>query len=93
VFGVTLKKSLEVASIAGLPAIVFRCIEYLETMKADQEEGIYRLRGSSIVIKKLKDKFNSGMWPLFEILSITRLTLVIRGGCEPASLGRILGSS
>ncbi|KAF8498699.1 hypothetical protein F5888DRAFT_1691149 [Russula emetica] len=59
VFGVVLEESLEVASIAGLPAIVFRCIEYLEKTKADQEEGIYRLSGSSAVIKNLKDKFNS----------------------------------
>jgi len=60
VFGVTLEESLEVANVAGLPAIVFRCIEYLEKMKADQEEGIYRLSGSSAVIKNLKDKFNAG---------------------------------
>jgi RalA-binding protein 1 len=60
VFGVTLEESLEVASIGGLPAIVFRCIEYLEKVKADQEEGIYRLSGSSAVIKNLKDKFNVG---------------------------------
>jgi RalA-binding protein 1 len=60
VFGVTLEESLEVVQIAGLPAIVFRCIQYLEKMKADQEEGIYRLSGSSAVIKNLKDKFNTG---------------------------------
>ncbi|KAH9971782.1 hypothetical protein BJV77DRAFT_958134, partial [Russula vinacea] len=59
VFGVMLEESLEVASIAGLPAIVFRCIEYLEKTKAEQEEGIFRLSGSSAVIKSLKDKFNS----------------------------------
>lgn len=60
-FGVTLEEALDVSQIAGLPAIVFRCIEYLESMKADQEEGIYRLSGSSAVIKNLKDKFNAGM--------------------------------
>lgn len=59
-FGVTLEESLEVAQIAGLPAIVFRSIQYLEKMEADQEEGIYRLSGSSAVIKSLKDKFNTG---------------------------------
>lgn len=59
-FGVTLEESLEVSEIAGLPAIVFRCIQYLEKMEADQEEGIYRLSGSSAVIKSLKDKFNTG---------------------------------
>ncbi|KAF5369209.1 hypothetical protein D9757_010037 [Collybiopsis confluens] len=59
VFGVSLEESLDVARIANLPAIVFRCIEYLEAKKADQEEGIYRLSGSSAVIKSLKDRFNA----------------------------------
>lgn len=60
VFGVPLDESLEVAEIARLPAVVFRCIQYLEAKKADQEEGIYRLSGSSAVIKGLKDRFNAG---------------------------------
>ncbi|KAI0047253.1 RhoGAP-domain-containing protein [Auriscalpium vulgare] len=59
VFGVTIEESLEVAQIASLPSIVFRCIQYLEAKEADQEEGIYRLSGSSAVIKSLKDKFNA----------------------------------
>ncbi|KNZ71628.1 putative Rho-type GTPase-activating protein 2 [Termitomyces sp. J132] len=58
VFGVPLDESLEVAQIANLPAIVFRSIQYLEAKKAEQEEGIYRLSGSSAVIKNLKDRFN-----------------------------------
>ena len=66
-FGVSLEESLEVAEIAGLPAIVFRCIQYLEAKKADQEEGIYRLSGSSAVIKALKDRFNNGRYSLFSI--------------------------
>jgi len=45
--------------MCNLPAIVFRSIQYLEAKKADQEEGIYRLSGSSAVIKNLKDRFNS----------------------------------
>ena len=60
VFGVTLDESLDVAEIANLPAVAFRCIQYLEAKKADQEEGIYRLSGSSAVIKNLKDRFNMG---------------------------------
>jgi hypothetical protein len=60
VFGIPLEESLDVAQIANLPAIVFRCIQYLEAKKADQEEGIYRLSGSSAVIKSLKDRFNMG---------------------------------
>ncbi|TDL23658.1 RhoGAP-domain-containing protein [Rickenella mellea] len=59
VFGVPLQESLAVAQIANLPAIAFRCIQYLEAKKADQEEGIYRLNGSSAVIKSLKDRFNA----------------------------------
>lgn len=60
VFGVPLEESLDIAQIANLPAVVFRCIQYLEAKKADQEEGIYRLSGSSAVIKNLKDMFNHG---------------------------------
>ncbi|KAF8557805.1 RhoGAP-domain-containing protein [Imleria badia] len=59
VFGVPLDESLDVAEIARLPAVVFRCIQYLEAKEADQEEGIYRLSGSSAVIKGLKDRFNA----------------------------------
>lgn len=58
VFGVPLADSLAIAQVAGLPAIVFRCIEYLEAKNAEQEEGIYRLSGSSAVIKGLKERFN-----------------------------------
>jgi RalA-binding protein 1 len=60
VFAVPLADSLDVAEICGLPAIVFRSIQYLEAKKADQEEGIYRLNGSSAVIKSLRDRFNTG---------------------------------
>ncbi|KAH9852090.1 hypothetical protein C2E23DRAFT_885964 [Lenzites betulinus] len=59
VFGVSLEESLDVAQIASLPAIVFRCIQYLESKQAEQEEGIYRLSGSNAVIKGLKDRFNA----------------------------------
>lgn len=63
VFGVSVEESLDVAQIASLPAIVFRCIQYLEEKHAEQEEGIYRLSGSSAVIKSLKDRFNNGACP------------------------------
>lgn len=59
VFGVTLEESLDVASVVGLPAVVFRCVQYLEAKKAHEEEGIYRLSGSSSVVKALKDRFNA----------------------------------
>lgn len=59
VFGVPLPESIAIASKANLPAIVFRCIEYLEAKRAEEEEGIYRLSGSSAVIKGLKDRFDT----------------------------------
>ncbi|KAF9523051.1 hypothetical protein CPB83DRAFT_863513 [Crepidotus variabilis] len=59
VFGVPLEEALEISQICHLPSIIFRSIQYLETKKADQEEGIYRLSGSSAVIKSLKDMFNN----------------------------------
>lgn len=59
VFGVPLSDSLAVATVASLPAIVFRCIEWLEAKRAEEEEGIYRLSGSSAVIKGLKDRFDA----------------------------------
>ena len=61
-------EALDVAEIANLPAVIFRCIQYLEAKNADQEEGIYRLSGSSAVIKGLKDRFNMGECILFMLL-------------------------
>jgi RalA-binding protein 1 len=58
VFGVSLNESLAIASVASLPAVVFRCIEWLEVNKAQDEEGVYRMSGSSAVIKGLKDRFD-----------------------------------
>ncbi|KAI8067908.1 hypothetical protein BC940DRAFT_354536 [Gongronella butleri] len=61
VFGVPLDEAIQVSRIAPqyeLPAIVYRCIEYLEAKNAAQEEGIYRLSGSAAKIKKLKERFN-----------------------------------
>ena len=70
VFGVPLEESLDVAEIARLPAVVFRCIQYLEAKNAEEEEGIYRLSGSSAVIKGLRDRFNAGEFMLCTGLSV-----------------------
>ena len=59
VFGVPLNDSIATASKANLPAVVFRSIEWLEAKHAECEEGIYRLSGSSAVIKGLKDRFDA----------------------------------
>lgn len=59
VFGVPLEDSLSIAKVEELPAIVYRTIRYLETKKAHQEEGIFRMSGSTAVVKSLKYRFNS----------------------------------
>ncbi|KAE8244396.1 hypothetical protein A4X13_0g6623 [Tilletia indica] len=62
VFAVPLAEAIAVSSASeglGLPSVVYRCIEYLERKQAYKEEGIYRLSGSSAVIKNLKDRFNT----------------------------------
>ena len=60
VFGIILPDALAVSQIANLPAVAFRCIQYLEAKHAEQEEGIYRLSGSSAAMKALKERFDAG---------------------------------
>ncbi|EPY52059.1 rho-type GTPase activating protein Rga2 [Schizosaccharomyces cryophilus OY26] len=64
VFGLPLVDAVEQASQfneSGLPIVIYRCLEYLEAMRAEKEEGIYRLSGSSSAIKSLKEQFNKGI--------------------------------
>lgn len=42
-----------------LPAPVYRCIEYLESVDAADEEGLFRRTGSNTEIDALKDRFNN----------------------------------
>ncbi|OTB05993.1 hypothetical protein M426DRAFT_56160 [Hypoxylon sp. CI-4A] len=42
-----------------LPAVVYRCIKYLDVKNAILEEGIFRLSGSNVVIKQLRERFNT----------------------------------
>lgn len=42
-----------------LPAVVYRCIQYLDARGALTEEGIFRLSGSNVVIKQLKERFDN----------------------------------
>jgi RalA-binding protein 1 len=62
IFGIPLQEAVEYTQPAGvnvpLPAVVYRCLEYLQDKKAINEEGIFRLSGSNIVIKGLRDRFN-----------------------------------
>ncbi|KAJ3230531.1 hypothetical protein HDU81_004441 [Chytriomyces hyalinus] len=62
IFGATLDHAIAVSRISDdleLPAIIYRCLEYLDHVKASQEEGIYRLSGSANAIQQLKMLFNS----------------------------------
>ncbi|KAK5133094.1 hypothetical protein LTR08_008204 [Meristemomyces frigidus] len=63
VFGVPLAEAVQYAHPADatteLPAVVYRCIEYLTVNQAIAEEGIFRLSGSNTVIRMLKDRFNN----------------------------------
>jgi RalA-binding protein 1 len=62
-FGVPLAESIEAAQAVGvnteLPAVMYRCIEYLTFKDAIAEEGIFRLSGSNTVIKALRERFNT----------------------------------
>ncbi|KAF2098431.1 RhoGAP-domain-containing protein [Rhizodiscina lignyota] len=63
VFGVPLADAVEYTQPAGidypLPSVVYRCIEYLRAQGAIHEEGIFRLSGSNLTIKGLRDRFNT----------------------------------
>lgn len=63
VFGMQLSEAVEYYSPVDvevyLPAVVYRCIEYLRVKDAANEEGLFRLSGSNIVVRSLKDRFNS----------------------------------
>ncbi|KAI8148180.1 hypothetical protein BJV82DRAFT_663560 [Fennellomyces sp. T-0311] len=61
VFGVPLEEAVQVSQIVEgyeLPSVVYRCIEYLDAKNAVMEEGLYRLSGSTTVMKTLRQKFN-----------------------------------
>jgi RalA-binding protein 1 len=63
VFGMQLQEAVEhyspVDADVYLPAVVYRCIEFLRAKRAANEEGLFRLSGSNIVIRSLKDRFNT----------------------------------
>lgn len=63
VFGLPLADAVEYCSPFNidvpLPAVVYRSIEYLRFRKASNEEGLFRLSGSNITVKNLKERFNT----------------------------------
>lgn len=62
-FGAPLAEAVEYCGPHGidvcLPAVVYRCLEYLEGKDAASEEGIFRMSGSNTLIKGLKSRFNA----------------------------------
>ena len=63
VFGATLAEAVRycppVDVNVPLPSVVYRCIQYLDETNAVLEEGIFRLSGSNVLIKQLKERFNT----------------------------------
>ncbi|PNS20558.1 hypothetical protein CAC42_6008 [Sphaceloma murrayae] len=63
VFGAALADAVEFAGPTDvpvrLPAVVYRCIEYMRAKDAINEEGIFRMSGSNLVIRGLKERFNT----------------------------------
>ena len=63
-FGAHLTEAVEycgprIAEDVCLPAVVYRCLQYLEAKNAINEEGIFRMSGSNTLVKNLKTKFNA----------------------------------
>ena len=62
-FGAPLAEAVEYCRPRGvevyLPAVVYRCLEYLEAKNGADEEGIFRMSGSNTLIKNLKTRFNA----------------------------------
>lgn len=42
-----------------LPAVAYRCLEFLKAQDAWSEEGIFRVSGSNMLVKGLRDRFNN----------------------------------
>lgn len=42
-----------------LPAVVYRCLEFLKAQDAWSEEGIFRVSGSNVLVKGLRERFNN----------------------------------
>ena len=63
IFGSSLDECLKLSSHMyqnkyELPSVVYRCLEYLYKNHGLREEGVFRLSGSSTLIKMLQEKFD-----------------------------------
>lgn len=60
VFGVPLSEALKNGGdCMGVPKIVKQCIDYLERNQAHLEQGIFRVCGSTLTIRSLREKLDS----------------------------------
>jgi len=63
VFGASLADAVEFAAPNNadvqLPAVVYRSIQYLRAREAKFEEGIFRMSGSNLVVKALRERFDN----------------------------------
>ncbi|SCW03443.1 LAFE_0G10528g1_1 [Lachancea fermentati] len=64
VFGSDLHTSLSLSSQRyqgkySIPSVVYRCLEFLYRHHGIEEEGIFRISGSSVLIKSLQEQFDS----------------------------------
>ncbi|SCV05735.1 LANO_0H14026g1_1 [Lachancea nothofagi CBS 11611] len=63
VFGSDLKQCLSLSTQLyqgkfAIPSVVYRCMEYLYCNRGIEEEGIFRISGSSVLIKSLQEQFD-----------------------------------
>lgn len=81
IFGLPLEDAVKLSRISvvtGVPAVVTRCIEYLDIMGVE-EVGLYRVSGSTSNVARLKSMFDHGktMTPLVQNASTRKYMVFI----------------
>lgn len=61
-FGLKLETSLKAGCIDDIPYVLYDCFKELE-QRGINEEGIFRLSGSLLIINELKNEYNNGNRP------------------------------
>jgi hypothetical protein len=75
IFGIPLEEAVRLSKISattGVPAVISRCIEYLDIMGVE-EVGLYRVPGSTSNVARLKAMFDHGKENLTCVLFMRRL--------------------
>lgn len=100
VFGLPLEDAVRISKISastGVPAVVTRCIEYLDIMGIE-EVGLYRVPGSTTNVSRLKAMFDSGKDRTHHSLAAVRFmqkvaTVEDHGGVGGTMVGHDLQTS